>query len=217
MKRNLSEDLLTSLNRFTEVPVDQDLYREMDYFLPSKSLNTVFTHEHGSTEKNIKDFTRVFPCPEESLREEINKRLERDKSKERQKLPIPMQDKESSDQLHSEKSQRLTETLSNCSETNCPWRITGVKYDLISCIMEHSNNCLIEVGQEIAKFKRNCMEMELQNIHFLPTTGTMKDLKERVARARQKRWPPPNQPLPSRNEAPKSEGLTEDSCFFHQS
>lgn len=82
--------------------------------------------------------------------------------------------------------------------------------------MEHSNNCLIVVGQEIAKLKRNYMKMELQkstqvsydhrNIHYLPATGTMKDLKDQLAQARQKRWLPPRQASPSRDEAPKSEG-----------
>ena len=35
-------------------------------------------------------------------------------------------------------------------------------------------------------------------MYYLPATGTMKD---RLAQARQKRWLPPKQALPSRNEA----------------
>lgn len=207
------EDTLASLNLFPEIPVDKHHYQQMDYFLPSKALDTVFTHKHGLTERDMADFQRVFPCPEESLKEEIRRHLERDKAKERKKLPSPLKCKVSSDQLHSERVPRLTETLRkicSCSDGSCPWRVTGVKYDLVSRIMEHSSNSLIVVGQEIAKMKRDCVEAELRNVHCLPTTGTIKDLKERLARAREKRWLPPRQTLDAQDVASVNEGLTED-------
>ena len=46
---------------------------------------------------------------------------------------------------------RLTETLReicSCCDEGCPWRVTGVKYDLVSRIMEHSNKCHVIVGKE---------------------------------------------------------------------
>ena len=76
--------------------------------------------------------------------------------------------------------------------------------------MEHSSNSLIVVGQEIAKMKRDCVEAEPRNVHCLPTTGTIKDLKERLARAREKRWLPPRQTLDAQDVASVNEGLTED-------
>ena len=79
---------LAGLNLFSEIPVDEDRYRQMDYFLPSKALEVVFNHRHGLAEKDIEDFQKVFPCPEESLKEEVRKHLEKEKTKERQKLPI---------------------------------------------------------------------------------------------------------------------------------
>ena len=73
------EDTLASLNLFPEIPVDKHHYQQMDYFLPSKALDTIFTHKHGLTERDMADFQRVFPCPEESLKEALGKRQSKGK------------------------------------------------------------------------------------------------------------------------------------------
>ena len=83
----------------------------------------------------MQDFTKVFPCPIESLKEEMKKHLEKEKQREREKLPIPLSQQMSPDDLYCEKTPRLTETLReicNCSDAECPWRVTGVKYALVS-------------------------------------------------------------------------------------
>ena len=91
MREEISlEERLKNLNLFPDLPVNEKQYREMDYFLPSKALETVFTYRHGLTEKEMQDFRRVFPCPEESLTEGITRLLEKEKTKEREKLPISL-------------------------------------------------------------------------------------------------------------------------------
>ncbi|CAH3187783.1 unnamed protein product [Porites lobata] len=158
---------LAGLNLFAEIPVDEERYRQMDYFLPSNALEVVFTHRHGLTEKDMEDFQKVFPCPEESLKEEVRKHLEKEKAKERQKLPISLNEKLSPDKLHSERIPRLTETLReicSCCNVVCPWRVTGVKYDLVSRIMEHSTKCQVIVGREIEKMNRVSVEKELRDV-----------------------------------------------------
>jgi len=204
---------LAGLNLFSEIPVDEDRYRQMDYFLPSKALEVVFNHKHGLAEKDIEDFQKVFPCPEESLKEEVRKHLEKEKTKERQKLPISLNEKLSSDKLHNERIPRLTETLReicSCCDELCPWRVTGVKYDLVSRIMEHSTKSQVIVGRDIEKMNRGTMEKELRDVHSLPTSGSAKDLKERLARASEKKWLPPKPSQEVEKTAQSNSGLTED-------
>ena len=203
---------LAGLNLFSEIPVDEDHYRQMDYFLPSKALEVVFTYRHGLTEKDMDDF-QVFPCPEESLKEEIRKHLEKKKTKARQKLPISLNEKLSADKLHRERILRLTETLRemcSCCDVVCPCRVTDVKYDLVSRILEHSTKCQVIVGREIEKMNRVTTEKELRDVHSLPTSGSAKDLKEQLARAREKKWLPPKPSQEAQNTAQSNTGLTED-------
>ena len=51
--------------------------------------------------------------------------------------------------------------------------------------MEHSNECHIVVGKDIETMTQHAVENELRDRHLLPTSGTIKDLKERLARAQQ--------------------------------
>lgn len=206
---------LTSLNLFTEIPVNEGRYREMDYFLPSKALEVIFTNRRGFTEKDMLNFQVVFPCPREGLQEEIRKLSEKEKAKERRKIPISLRDELSPDKLHNETVTRLTETLReicNCGEEGCPWRTTGVKYDLVSRIMEHSNECHIVVGKEIQTMARRAVENELRDLYSLPTSGTIKDLKERLARAQRQKWlsPNPSKGKDSQDTTTCNAGLTED-------
>ena len=209
------ETHLTSLNLFSEIPVDEDRYREMDYFLPSKALEVIFTNRHGLTEKDMINFQVVFTCPSEGLQEEIRKLVEKEKARERRKIPISLTDELSSDKLHNETVTRLTETLReicSCGDEGCPWRTAGVKYDLVSRIMEHSNECHIIVSKEIETMGRCAVENELRDVHSLPTSGTIKDLKERLARAQQKRWLPskPGKRKDVQETTKSNAGLTED-------
>lgn len=206
---------LTSLNLFTEIPVNEGRYREMDYFLPSKALEVIFTNRRGFTEKDMLNFQVVFPCPREGLQEEIRKLSEKEKAKERRKIPISLRDELFPDKLHNETVTRLTETLReicNCGEEGCPWRTTGVKYDLVSRIMEHSNECHIVVGKEIQTMARRAVENELRDLYSLPTSGTIKDLKERLARAQRQKWlsPNPSKGKDSQDTTTCNAGLTED-------
>lgn len=204
---------LAGLNLFPEISVDEDGYRRMDYFLPSKALETVFNQRHGLKEKEMQDFRKVFPCPNESLKDEMKKLLEKEKQREREKLPIPMSQQMSPDNLYCEKTPRLTETLReicNCSDLERPWRVTGVKYDLVSRIMEHAHDTPIIVDKEIQKLDRVCVEKELKNTHSLPTSGTLQDIKERLARARLKKWLPPKSPQAPQGSNCNDTGLTED-------
>lgn len=68
---------------------------------------------HGLAENETKDLQKVFPCPEDSPLEEISRHLEKEKAKERDKVTISINEKLSVDQLHSEKSSKLTETQRN--------------------------------------------------------------------------------------------------------
>ena len=132
------------------------------------------------------NFQVVFPCPREGLQEEIRKLLKKEKAKERWKIPISLRDELSPNKLHNETVTRLTETLReicNCGEEGCPWRTTGVKYDLVSRIMEHSNECHIVVGEEIQTMARCAVENELRDLRSLLTGGTIKDLKERACKS----------------------------------
>lgn len=94
----------------------------------------------------------------------------------------------------------------------CPWRTTGVKYDLVSRIMKHSNECHIIVCKEIETMGRCAVENELKDVHSLPTSGTIKDLKERLARAEQKRWLPskPGKRKDAQETTKSNAGITED-------
>ena len=100
---------ITSLNLFTEIPVDEGHYQEMDYFLPSKALEVIFTNRHGFTEEDVHNFQVVLPCAGEGLQEEIRKLSEKEKAKERRKNPISLRDKLSPDKLHNETVTRLTD------------------------------------------------------------------------------------------------------------
>lgn len=211
LKEEGLEENLAGLNLFPEIPVDEESYRQMDYFLPSKALETVYNHRHGLMENEMQDFRKVFPCPTESLKEETKKLLE--KEKKRQKLPILPTQQMSPDKLYCENTARLTETLReicNCSDVECPWRVTGVKYDLVSRIMEHAHKTSIIVDKEILKLERICVEKELRNVHSLPTSGTLQDIKERLARAREKKWLPPKSPQAPQGSIRNDTGLTED-------
>lgn len=108
---DLTKENFAGLSLFPEISVDEKCYREMDFFLPSKALETVFNHRHGLTEKDMNDFRKVFPCPEDSLKEEHRKPLEKEKKKERKTLPISLEEQISADTLHNERLTRLTETL----------------------------------------------------------------------------------------------------------
>ena len=101
----LSEEKLKELNLFPEIEVNKEKYKQMDYFLPSKGLDTVYSHRHGINEDDEINFRKVFPCPQNSLWEEVMKHMEREKIKEREKL-------------HGKKTRRLKETLSQIC--NCP-------------------------------------------------------------------------------------------------
>ncbi|KAL9963578.1 hypothetical protein ACROYT_G027101 [Oculina patagonica] len=213
----LSEEKLKGLNLFPEIEVNKETYEQMDYFLPSKGLDTVYSHRHGLNEDDEINFRKVFPCPQNSLREEVRKRLEKEKIKEREKLPIPLTERISSDKLHGEKTRRLTETLReicNCSDPDCQWRVTGVKYDLVSRIMEYANKEKITVGKEIQRMERSALERELRDLHGLPTSGAVLDVRERLARARKKKWLPP-QPCEITKEKKQGNAvLTEDFLFI---
>ena len=100
---------ITSLNLFTEIPVDEGHYQEMDYFLPSKALEVIFTNRHGFTEEDVHNFQVVLPCAGEGLQEEIRKLSEKEKAKERRKNPISLRDELSPDKIHNETVTRLTD------------------------------------------------------------------------------------------------------------
>ena len=211
------DSTLAGLNLFPEFPVDDESYRQMDYFLPSKALDVVFKHRHGLTEKEMQDFRKVFPCPEHSLKEEIRRHLEKEKAKEREKVPISINEKLSADQLYSEKISKLTETLReicSCRYEECPWRVTGVKYDLVCRIMEYSCKCHVTVEKGIEMMNRTAVEKELKDLHSLPTSGSMRDLKERLTRARQEKWLPVKPAQNSHNTNTSNGGLTEDFLFL---
>ena len=211
------DSTLAGLNLFPEFPVDDESYRQMDYFLPSKALDVVFKHRHGLTEKEMQDFRKVFPCPEHSLKEEIRRHLEKEKAKEREKVPISINEKLSADQLYSEKISKLTETLReicSCRYEECPWRVTGVKYDLVCRIMEYSCKCHVTVEKGIEMMNRTAVEKELRDLHSLPTSGSMRDLKERLTKARQEKWLPAKPAQNSHNTNTSNGGLTEDFLFL---
>ena len=213
LKEEGFDEKLAGLNLFPEILVDKEGYQQMDYFLPSTALENVFNRRHGLREKEMQDFRKVFPCPNESLKEEIKKLLEKEKQREREKLPIPLSQQMFLDNLYCEKTPRLTETLHeiiNCSDAECPWRVTGVEYDLVSRIIEHAHDTPIVVDKEIKKLDRVCVEKELKNIHFLPTSGTLQDIKERLARAWLKTWLPPKSPQAPQDSNCNDSGLTED-------
>ena len=59
---------------------------------------------------------------------------------------------------------------------------------------------------------QHAVENELRDRHLLPTSGTIKDLKERLARAQQLKWLPPNRSKGKDSQATTTSnaGLTED-------
>ena len=143
--------------------------------------------------------------------------MEKEKIKEREKLPIPLTQRISSDKLHGEKTRRLTETLReicNCSDPDCQWRVTGVKYDLVSRIMEHADKEKITVGKEIQRMDRSALERELRDLHGLPTSGALLDVRERLARAREKKWLPPQPCETTKEKKQGNAALTEDFLFI---
>lgn len=78
--------------------------------------------------------------------------------------------------------------------------------------MEHSNECHIVVGKEIQTMSRRAVENELRDLYSLPTSGTIKDLKERLARAQRQKWlsPNPSKGKDSQDTTTCHAGLTED-------
>lgn len=78
--------------------------------------------------------------------------------------------------------------------------------------MEHSNECHIVLGKDIETMTQHAVENELRDRHLLPTSGTIKDLKERLARAQQLKWLPPNRSKGKDFQATTTSnaGLTED-------
>jgi len=88
--------------------------------------------------------------------------------------------------LHSERISRLVETLRNIqynSDDVCPWRVTGMNYDLVSCILEHSNEAPIIMGKQIQEMDQSWVERELRNVYSLPTSGTVQDINKQLTRA----------------------------------
>jgi len=75
--------------------------------------------------------------------------------------------------------------------------------------MEHAHDTPIIVDKEIQKLDRVCVEEELKNIHPLPTSGTLQDIKEQLARA-QLKWLPPKSPQAPQGSNCNDTGLTED-------
>ena len=76
--------------------------------------------------------------------------------------------------------------------------------------MEHSTKSQVIVGRDIEKMNRGTMEKELRDVHSLPTSGSAKDLKEWLARAREKKWLPPTPSQEAEKTAQSNSGLTED-------
>ena len=217
LKDTSVEEKLKDLNLFPEIQVDKTRYGQMDYFLPSKALETVYSHRHGLTDVDETKFRKVFPCPHNSLKKDIKKHMEKEKKKGRETQPIPLKHKISSHELYGEKTTRLTETLRNicnCTDPTCQWRVTGVKYDIVSRLMEHADKAKISVGKEIQTMDRSALEKELREVHGLPTSGAILDVKERLARAREKKWLPPQQSHSTKEKSQGNAVLTEDYLFI---
>lgn len=51
MKDALAEEKIKELNLFPELQVDREQYGQMEYFLPSKALETVYSHSMVSVTK----------------------------------------------------------------------------------------------------------------------------------------------------------------------
>ena len=58
-----------------------------------------------------------------------------------------------------------------------------MSYDLVSCILEHSNEAPIIMGKQIQEMDQSWVERELRNVYSLPTSGTVQDIKEQLTRA----------------------------------
>lgn len=76
MEDPLSEEKLKELNLFPKIEVSNEKYKQMDYFLTSKGLDTVYSHRRGLNDCNEINFRKLFPCPWNSLREWIRKHME---------------------------------------------------------------------------------------------------------------------------------------------
>ena len=76
--------------------------------------------------------------------------------------------------------------------------------------MEHADRSPITVGKEIQGMDRSTVERELRAVHSLPTSGTTLDLKERLARAREKNWLPPQPSQANKDTKQSNTGLTEE-------
>ena len=89
--------------------------------------------------------------------------------------------------------------------------MTGVKYNLVSHIMEYADKENITVGKEIQRIDRSALEIELRDLHGLPTSGGMLDVRERLP------WLPPQMCETTKEKKQGNAVLTEDFLFHHQS
>lgn len=140
--------------------------------------------------------------------------MEKEKQKERENLPISVDQQIFSGKLLTEKVTGLMETLReicNCTAPTCQCRVTGVKYDLVSCIMEHTNKMKITLGKEIKAMNQNTLEKGLREVHGVSTSWAILSVRERLARAHNKKWLPPSQ---TTKETPQNKAVLNEDFLF---
>ena len=190
------EHVVENLCRKSKLQLDRDSYKCDDYFLPSSGFQRVFgDNVVDITDDQLHAFRIMYPAPVDGIKGEQQrkkKELESQRKRKEKQLSWSVDKNSTTDEVAQQATEtlmRVMNELCNCGEDSCHLRTTGVKYDLVSRIVEHLRRMKLYVPKDIQLLSRDDLKMELKRL-FYPTGGSLMDLQERLTRARLKLWTP---------------------------
>ena len=168
-----------------ESPIDSETFWEKDFFTPSKHVSECFTIQdlEGNSHEHFYKFIEVFPTEIGSIVQSLRKGNSSAKMVPKSDEWFP--DNKTSVVEYLSKSvatiSRCLEEICRCSNTNCFYRIRGVKYDIVCRLYEHIHNTKVSVPPSILFMGIQELKEKLKE-KGMPFSGTDLDLRERLTR-----------------------------------
>lgn len=124
-----------------EKPINSSTFWEKDYFTPTKHVSECFTIQdlEGNREDKFQKFTQVFPTETGSIVDALRKGRRSANMVQVDAQWFP--DNQTPIEEYFSKSvptlSRCLEVICRCTNSNCFYRVRGVKYDIVCRLYEH--------------------------------------------------------------------------------
>ena len=128
-------------------------------------------------DSEIKQFRYLFPCPEESVRSELEKHIDTARTKQKAKelqRSWSVTKETMVEEVYKQPVETLVRVLKqfcDCKSKTCTLRSTRVKYDLVCRIMEHARNMKIMITKDVEKMSADELKSGLRQKN-LPISGS---------------------------------------------